>query len=136
MKNQKGFTLIELMIVVAIIAILAAIALPQYKNYTARAKITQAVAAVAGEKIKVAENYASEATDLCASVSGCTGGTGATGLAALKLTGKSKDNTATIELTTGVPANDKDPLQWTCTVTASSVTTYKDKPCDDLNKSS
>ncbi|WP_416056687.1 pilin [Stenotrophomonas maltophilia] len=129
MKNQKGFTLIELMIVVAIIAILAAIALPQYKNYTARAKITQAVASVAGEKIKVAENYASEVADLCQGAAACTGGTG---LGTVVLAGKSKDNTATVDIKPTAPANSTDPIQWTCTVTASSVAGYKSDACETL----
>jgi type IV pilus assembly protein PilA len=50
MKNQSGFTLIELMIVVAIIGILAAIALPAYSNYTAKAKYSEMVMAVAPVK--------------------------------------------------------------------------------------
>ncbi|WP_323054011.1 prepilin-type N-terminal cleavage/methylation domain-containing protein [Stenotrophomonas rhizophila] len=129
MKNQKGFTLIELMIVVAIIAILAAIALPQYKNYTARAKITQAIATVAGEKIKVAENFASEASDICAGVANCTG----KDLSDVKLAGKSNDDSANVEITATPPADDKAPIEWKCTVKKSSGP-YKDKPCDDLNK--
>ena len=46
MKRQSGFTLIELMIVVAIVAILAAIALPAYQSYTKRAKFSEVIAAV------------------------------------------------------------------------------------------
>lgn len=52
---QKGFTLIELMIVVAIIGILAAIAIPQYQNYTARAQATEAVNLLGGLKAPVTE---------------------------------------------------------------------------------
>ena len=50
MKKQSGFTLIELMIVVAIVAILAAVALPAYQNYTKKAKMTELVAATGALK--------------------------------------------------------------------------------------
>lgn len=53
MQNQKGFTLIELMIVIAIIAILAAIALPAYNNFVAKSQVTEAVSLAGGFKTQV-----------------------------------------------------------------------------------
>jgi type IV pilus assembly protein PilA len=59
---QKGFTLIELMIVVAIIGILAAIAIPAYQNYTVRAQVTEGLNLADGWKTQAAEFYANSGT--------------------------------------------------------------------------
>jgi type IV pilus assembly protein PilA len=61
MGVQKGFTLIELMIVVAIIGILAAVALPAYQDYTIRAKVTEGLSMASSAKTAVAENAANGA---------------------------------------------------------------------------
>jgi len=64
MKNQKGFTLIELMIVVAIIAILAAIALPAYQDYVVKSRVSEAMVLADGLKAVVADNAAQGDADL------------------------------------------------------------------------
>jgi len=57
MNAQKGFTLIELMIVIAIIGILAAIAIPAYQDYIARSQMTEALNLASAQKTAVAETY-------------------------------------------------------------------------------
>jgi type IV pilus assembly protein PilA len=131
-QMQKGFTLIELMIVVAIIGILAAIAIPQYQDYTARAQSTEALNLAGGLKTQVAEFYADKGawpaiTDLgyeaAADVTGkyvesvnvdkTTGAVTAT----LKETGVSKDLQGKTVVLTPTAATGK-PITWACSTNA------------------
>ncbi len=63
-RVQKGFTLIELMIVVAIVGILAAVAIPAYQDYTVRSRVAEGLALAASAKVAVAENAANGAAAL------------------------------------------------------------------------
>ena len=101
-KVQQGFTLIELMIVVAIIGILAAIAIPAYQNYTIRAQVTEGLTLADGWKTAIAEYYAN--TGNWPSVGNLTGTTNSIGKYESSVTVKSS---GVIEIVYGGQANAK-----------------------------
>ena len=110
---QKGFTLIELMIVVAIIGILAAIALPAYQDYTKKANGANAIASLAGQKIKVSEVYTLDTT------LGCTDSGGntipdCTGSGVLSRSYGSGNSAVRVTLTPTAPAAVGGNITWAC----------------------
>jgi len=129
---QKGFTLIELMIVIAIIGILAAIALPAYQDYTVRARVTEGLALASSAKATIGENVASSGGVLPVVAAGvvCQGVNQfaalvnhTQSLACTDLTGVitvTMDATAKATAFTLTPAvNASGAVVWTCAVTNS-----------------
>lgn len=127
MNAQKGFTLIELMIVIAIIGILAAIAIPAYTDYTVRARVTEAMTTASSMKATVSENImnaggtAIPATGNCAGIptfsatdnvatAACTDTTGV-----ILVTTTAKAKSVPLSLT---PTYTGGNVQWACNTTA------------------
>ncbi|HEY3732221.1 MAG TPA: pilin [Steroidobacteraceae bacterium] len=100
---QKGFTLIELMIVIAIIGILAAIAIPAYQNYTIRAQVTEGLNLADGWKTAAAEYFAQNGTFPTTAQLTTAGQAATTG----KYVSAVTSNTGGITVTYGLQANKK-----------------------------
>ena len=131
-RMQKGFTLIELMLVVGIIAIMAAIALPTYQDFTVRTKVAELVLAAGGFRTSVSEkaqqdggNLASAGVGLTVVSSGKVTGGSVTDDGIITISGSSATlgTPVTIVLTPAIGADSK--VTWTC---STNITAFKYVP--------
>jgi type IV pilus assembly protein PilA len=122
MKKQSGFTLIELMIVIAIIGILAAIALPAYQDYTVRSRVGELAVVASGMKATISENIANnnalnaQACDGVTLVTVATANTQSSACAngVITVTGTAAAN-GTVLVYTPVFTAGAATINWTCT---------------------
>lgn len=130
MNAQKGFTLIELMIVIAIIGILAAIAIPAYTDYTVRARVTEAMTTASAMKATVSENIMNAGGTAIPATGNCNGvqTVGASNKTKNVESATCTDSTGVILVTTTAaaksvpvtltPTYTGNNVQWACTTGA------------------
>lgn len=138
MKHTKGFTLIELMIVVAIVGILAAVAIPAYQDYTVRARVTEGLSLASSAKLAVEETYqSSNAFPATQSASGYTSPTATVNVASVAITNATGVITVTYTATaksvvltlTPTPDAATGGLTWVCAVNAAANNKYVPQNC-------
>jgi type IV pilus assembly protein PilA len=139
MRNVKGFTLIELMIVVAIIGILAAIAIPAYMDYAVRSRISELIVQASGMKATVSENIANNGAIGAGSCTGVSVVTAADGLkntlssacadatGVMTLTGTAAAKGVVLSFTPSLTTGGA--VKWVCAVSSSANNKYVPAEC-------